>query len=252
MGIDVVISLCLLQKSPSEEEEMMTRKNSCLQSNEPEAEGSEQTEVTSTENLAVENTDSRKQDSDATKNANKSMSRLSRGLFSKISKLEIPERHDMFDDILKTETLPASCRHEQPEDGYETAEEFLPEEDFMFTKINLFGEDDEEEDEKPIPNEKIMKRIDSHKGMKSYQLAQQLSSKWSTGAGPRISCIRDYPSELQFRVLEQANLSPRTKSASESPRTSRFSSLVLTPTSLGSSRSPLAPTASNSCENSKA
>ncbi|XVF76002.1 hypothetical protein PTKIN_Ptkin13bG0232700 [Pterospermum kingtungense] len=246
------IDLTNVKKSPSEEEETISRKNSCLRSNEPEAEGSQQTEVTNSENLALENTDSGKQASDATGNANKSISRLSRGLFAKISKLEIPERH-YASDIFKT---PSSCYREHPEtpteDGYETAEEFLAEEDFMFTKINLFGEDDDEEDEKPIPKEKIMKRIDSHKGMKSYQLAQQLSSKWSTGAGPRISCMRDYPSELQFRVLEQANLSPRQKSASESPRPSRFSSAILTPTSLGSSRSALAPKTSDGSENNEA
>lgn len=208
----------------------------------------QQAEATNGENSAQENTGPRKQESDAARDANKSLSRLSRGLYSKISKLQIPVRHDVF-DIFKTETLPPSCRHELPEspvedgyettgsaleDGYETAEEFLSEEDFLFTKINLFGEDDDEEDEKPIPKEKIMKRIDSHKGLKSYQLAQQLSSKWSTGAGPRISCMRDYPSELQFRVLEQANLSPRPKSTTASPRTtSRFSRpVVLTPTLL--------------------
>uniref|UniRef100_M4CT54 Eukaryotic translation initiation factor 3 subunit C n=1 Tax=Brassica campestris TaxID=3711 RepID=M4CT54_BRACM len=59
-----------------------------------------------------------------------------------------------------------------------------------------------------------MKRIDSHKGTKSYQLAERLHSRWSTGAGPSISCMRDYPSELQFRVLEQAQPSPRASSFS--------------------------------------
>lgn len=249
------VDLTNVKKSPSEEEETVARKNSSLRSNEPEAEGSQQTKATNSENSALENTDSRKQDPAAAENSNKSMSRLSRGLLSKISKLQIPARHDVF-DIFKPETLPPSCRREHPEspieDGYETAEEFLSEEDLMFTKINLFGEDDEEEDEKPVPKEKIIKRIDSHKGMNSYQLAQQLSSKWSTGAGPRISCMRDYPSELQFRVLEQANLSPRARNATASPQTLRFKPIVLTPTTLRSSRSPLAPRASDHNENSKA
>ncbi|XP_022766875.1 IQ domain-containing protein IQM6-like [Durio zibethinus] len=253
------VDLTNVKKSSSEEEEPISRKNSIFRSNEPEAEGLQQTEATNSENSAQENTGSRKEDSDAAQNANKSMSRLSRGLFSKISRLQIPARQDVF-DIFKTETLPPSCRRERPEspeeDGYETAEEFLSEEDFLFTKVNLFGEDDDEEDHKPIPKEKIMRRIDSHKGLKSYQLAQQLSSKWSTGAGPRISCMRDYPSELQFRVLEQANLTPRARSASASPlTTSRFSPIVLTPTSLrketSSSKSPLGPKASDRKEKSK-
>ncbi|CBI29960.3 unnamed protein product, partial [Vitis vinifera] len=97
--------------------------------------------------------------------------------------------------------------------------------------MNLFNEDQEEENAKPIPKEKIMMRINSHKGMKSYQLAQQLSSKWTTGAGPRIGCMRDYPSELQFRVLEQVNFSPRSAVAtpSSTPKPTRFGAKVLTP-----------------------
>ncbi|KAL3644357.1 hypothetical protein CASFOL_012289 [Castilleja foliolosa] len=42
-----------------------------------------------------------------------------------------------------------------------------------------------------------------------YNLAKRMSCKWSTGAGPRIGCVREYPTELQFRALEQVNLSPR-------------------------------------------
>ncbi|KAL3532640.1 hypothetical protein ACH5RR_006161 [Cinchona calisaya] len=43
----------------------------------------------------------------------------------------------------------------------------------------------------------------------AFNLAKHLSCKWSTGTGPRISCVRDYPTELQSRALEQVNLSPR-------------------------------------------
>ncbi|GAV81406.1 LOW QUALITY PROTEIN: hypothetical protein CFOL_v3_24861, partial [Cephalotus follicularis] len=42
-----------------------------------------------------------------------------------------------------------------------------------------------------------------------YNLANRLACKWSTGAGPRIGCVRDYPTELQSRALEHVNLSPR-------------------------------------------
>ncbi|XP_073271906.1 IQ domain-containing protein IQM1-like [Primulina huaijiensis] len=42
-----------------------------------------------------------------------------------------------------------------------------------------------------------------------YNLAKRMSCKWSTGAGPRIGCVREYPAELQFRALEKVNLSPR-------------------------------------------
>ncbi|KAJ1687477.1 hypothetical protein LUZ63_018867 [Rhynchospora breviuscula] len=36
-----------------------------------------------------------------------------------------------------------------------------------------------------------------------------LDRKWTSGAGPRIRCVRDYPSDLQFKALEHVNLSPR-------------------------------------------
>lgn len=46
-----------------------------------------------------------------------------------------------------------------------------------------------------------------------FDLSKRLSCKWSTGAGPRIGCVRDYPEHLQSRALEQVNLSPRPASA---------------------------------------
>lgn len=41
------------------------------------------------------------------------------------------------------------------------------------------------------------------------RMANRLSCKWTSGTGPRIGCVRDYPAELQSRALEQVNLSPR-------------------------------------------
>lgn len=79
----------------------------------------------------------------------------------------------------------------------------------------------EEKEDGVVPPESVLRRINSHKGMKSYQLGKQLSFKWTTGAGPRIGCVRDYPSELQCRALEQVNLSPRSSGNSRacaSPR----------------------------------
>ncbi|KAF8728813.1 hypothetical protein HU200_018094 [Digitaria exilis] len=77
------------------------------------------------------------------------------------------------------------------------------------------SEDNQEaaEEQAPVPREKILQRINSKKEMKSYQLGKQLSFKWTTGAGPRIGCVRDYPSELQLQALEQVNLSPRCSGA---------------------------------------
>lgn len=232
-----LFSFVIHQKSPSDEEAtgFFSKKSSLSK-----PASFKDTGTAYAEKSGQQNTDSTSQDSNATESHNPLMSRLPRKLCAKITKLEIPNKNDLIFDIFKKETLPSSCRGDHhsnhvnspsEESGYETAEEsFLTEEDFMFPKSNLFDdEDEEEEDEKPIiPKEKIMKRIDSHKGMKSYQLAQHLSTKWSTGAGPRIGCVRDYPSELQFRVLEQVNLSPRSKGSYSSPRNlSRFNQRVL-------------------------
>ncbi|CAN1306945.1 IQ domain-containing protein IQM6 [Linum perenne] len=128
-------------------------------------------------------------------------------------------------------------KEESPdEEGYETAEDsFLTEEDFIVPKITSLDEEEEEEkavQERPaVPKEKIMVRINSHKGMNTYQLANQLSCKWTTGAGPRIGCMRDYPIEIQFRVLEHAQLSPRGRSKTYlRPLGPRFGGLAKTPT----------------------
>lgn len=79
-----------------------------------------------------------------------------------------------------------------------------------------------------VPKSKILERINSKKASKSYQLGHQLSRKWSTGAGPRIGCVADYPEELRFQALEFVNLSPRT---SPTPSAFKPSGGLLSPTS---------------------
>ncbi|XP_075639240.1 IQ domain-containing protein IQM3-like [Castanea sativa] len=61
-----------------------------------------------------------------------------------------------------------------------------------------------------VPKTAILQRINSKKAAKSYQLGNQLSCKWSSGAGPRIGCVADYPEVLRQHALEFVNLSPRT------------------------------------------
>ncbi|KAG6427510.1 hypothetical protein SASPL_111756 [Salvia splendens] len=69
-----------------------------------------------------------------------------------------------------------------------------------------------------VPSTALLQRINSKKAIKSYQLGHQLSTKWSTGAGPRIGCIADYPMELRVQALELTNLSPRSLPPSWTPR----------------------------------
>lgn len=84
-----------------------------------------------------------------------------------------------------------------------------------------------------------------------FDFGKRLSRKWTTGAGPRIGCVRDYPTELQSRALEQVNLSPRPAAGPlfcfgpiPSPRPSPKVRLSPTLTYMGL-RSPRTPIASN-------
>ncbi|CAN6555902.1 unnamed protein product [Malus baccata var. baccata] len=140
--------------------------------------------------------------------------------------------------ILKA-VWPHSGHYRPTEENFRDFVSFLEENnvDLKDVKKNLFDENNDETEGEAIPRESILKRINSHKGMKSFQLGRQLSCKWTTGAGPRIGCVRDYPSELQFRALEHVNLSPRSAARSRSyfsPRTtSALSPRVLTPAKCG-------------------
>ncbi|KAG8079608.1 hypothetical protein GUJ93_ZPchr0007g5633 [Zizania palustris] len=125
----------------------------------------------------------------------------------------ISQQEETRSNLVPVETMPraASC---------EGAEASTEEED-----------DHQEEGDEPspsssssVPREKILERINSKKEAKSYQLGKQLSFKWTTGAGPRIVCVRDYPPELQLRALEQVHLSPRSGGGGGGRASSRFAS----------------------------
>ncbi|KAI6674131.1 hypothetical protein NL676_002037 [Syzygium grande] len=60
----------------------------------------------------------------------------------------------------------------------------------------------------PVPRNAILQRINSKISTRSYQLGHQLSRKWSTGAGPRIGCVADYPVQLREKALDFVKLSP--------------------------------------------
>ncbi|EMS54237.1 hypothetical protein TRIUR3_20288 [Triticum urartu] len=85
-----------------------------------------------------------------------------------------------------------------------------------------------------VSQDAILERVNSKSKSKSYQLGHRLSLKWSTGNGPRIGCVKDYPIELRMQALEMVQLSPR---ASTPPASWRVPS-CLSPTS---PTSPLVP-----------
>ncbi|XP_010542454.1 PREDICTED: IQ domain-containing protein IQM2-like [Tarenaya hassleriana] len=137
----------------------------------------------------------------------------------------IPKKVESF-STYDEENRSMEPNHGQISEGYDSADEEEEEdEEEMLDNIdqeskplelNTAGEETREREVVNIPEESILKRINSKKETKSLQLGKQLSCKWTTGAGPRIGCVRDYPSELQFRALEQVNLSPRSDSVSRS------------------------------------
>ncbi|CAL0321525.1 unnamed protein product [Lupinus luteus] len=233
------VDLSEVKKSPrvdDEEDIVKTNKDSVFRGNPSVAKLPLNVESGSSSTLAHDQPDMTNEASyNAGSNYDTPLPMLSRELVSKLSRLEIPKRDDVLD--IFGQGHPPSCQFYSPDfmsdSGYETAEGSpIDEEEFMVSKSNLFLENQEEEDKNPIPKEKIMKRIDSHNRMKSYQLAFHLTTKWTTGAGPRIGCMRDYPPELQFRILEQQNLSPRTRTSAPSPLIpllSRFSPHVAFP-----------------------
>ncbi|CAN4089792.1 unnamed protein product [Withania somnifera] len=135
----------------------------------------------------------------------------------KLPNLKIP-RNDGFLEKLKNEreaakSISDSFALDSPTDGYETARELFSLEQDQMDFIDSSSVDKlHESKEETIPDEFIIQRINSRKDLKSYQLGKQLSCRWSTGAGPRIGCLRDYPSQLQSHALEQVSLSPRSAS----------------------------------------
>ncbi|GJX51874.1 hypothetical protein Tco_0278719 [Tanacetum coccineum] len=136
------------------------------------------------------------------------------GLIKNLSTLEIPNIDDTLVNQITENQESASCSKdfsfETILDGYEAAEDkFCSQENYAESMHDLSDDEDE-----PCIDETILQRINSHKDASSFQLGRQISCKWSTGAGPRIGCLRDYPTELQSQALEQANLSPRSAPSS--------------------------------------
>ncbi|XP_073317869.1 IQ domain-containing protein IQM2-like isoform X2 [Primulina huaijiensis] len=127
--------------------------------------------------------------------------RIPNDFLRKLPTLHIPSKAGLL-ATLKSGNESAESNHL---DGYETERQ-----SFSSERSSLTEESDEAKED-TISEESIFKRINTHKAMVSYQLGKQLSCKWSTGAGPRIGCLRDYPSGLQSQALEQVHLSPRSK-----------------------------------------
>ncbi|PQQ21996.1 hypothetical protein Pyn_16510 [Prunus yedoensis var. nudiflora] len=92
------------------------------------------------------------------------------------------------------------------EDNFKEFISFLQEHHVDLTHVEMFATDDENASIQ-IPD-KLCLEPEMNKSMESNgeapinYLSKCLSWKWATGVGPRIGCVREYPSELRFRALE--------------------------------------------------
>ncbi|KAF5768598.1 hypothetical protein HanRHA438_Chr14g0648721 [Helianthus annuus] len=136
--------------------------------------------------------------------------------------LEIPNIDDVVTNKSTKIQTSASCSKdsclETILDGYEAAEDSFDSQQNRTSSMHELSDDEDE----PCISDDVVQRISSHKETSCFQLGRQLSCTWSTGAGPRIGCLRDYPTELQSHALEQANLSPKS-----APSSLRFTNTAL-------------------------
>ncbi|KAL8255539.1 hypothetical protein R6Q59_030606 [Mikania micrantha] len=138
-------------------------------------------------------------------------SRLSRSSSRKLSTLRIPNKDDIFTSL--------STKNQADEADNSIGSHKIH---AMSAHDLSYDEETEPNFDDTVPKKSILCRIDSCKGTKSFQLGRQLSCKWSTGAGPRIGCLRDYPTEMQSHALEQVNLSPKSVSCNHKYRNKSF------------------------------
>lgn len=224
--------------TPVDEEETLVGKQSRnrLRCNSSEEDFSLEPEEISVRDSIEGIVDSREQETSAAQEHPKSRRLLN--ISRTWANLEIPKRTELFemsngDHRAVVPSYDDNMMDSPLKDGYEMEEEATAlEQDSVVPKekTDEHNLDNEVED---IHDESILKRVNSRKGMNSYQLGKQLSCKWTTGAGPRIGCLRDYPLELQYQALEHVKLSPRSASYSKlyisSGSTSSLSQKVSTP-----------------------
>ena len=223
---DGIHSFLYIQMSPVDEEneELVKQSSVCLRSPSSEEDSTDKVKVTE-ENLNEEKIRSVEAQPAAAASETSPKSWRSSSLGRNLTNLKIPKRDELF-ERLENGNLAAGSNCDDnsavsPLGGYdsdeEEEEETAVEQDYMSSKTSLVEEDEEEEEEKDHDIKEIPKELILHR---------QLSCQWTTGAGARISCVRDHPSKLQVRALEHVNLSPRSAGHSRSEICSPVSSPV--------------------------
>ncbi|CAL8100929.1 unnamed protein product [Prunus armeniaca] len=122
---------------------------------------------------------------------------------------------------------PYSGHYLPTEDNFKEFISFLEEHHVDLTNVKMCATDDDKASYKapyddlsktelngPITNDpnpitQQHESMGSNAEAPAFDLSRPLSCKWTSGLGPRIGCVRDYPANLQFMALEQVNLSPK-------------------------------------------
>ncbi|KAK6161976.1 hypothetical protein DH2020_001817 [Rehmannia glutinosa] len=127
---------------------------------------------------------------------------------------------------------PYSGHYLPTEDNFKEFISFLEENHVDMTKVKRCSIDDDESPEVKVRDKKSNPTTTKEHGIEmkgpanhgpeacriaintrninaaKLDLTKTLSCKWTSGVGPRIGCVRDYPMELQSQALEKVNLSP--------------------------------------------
>ncbi|XP_050219215.1 IQ domain-containing protein IQM4 [Mercurialis annua] len=117
---------------------------------------------------------------------------------------------------------PYSGHYLPTEDNFKEFISFLEDHNVDLTNVKKCAVDDDDasykmgseelnqEEKRTEKDTKVVEVVEEENiKVEAFDMSKRLSCKWSSGVGPRIGCVRDYPQELQLKALEQLNLSPR-------------------------------------------
>ncbi|KAL0872699.1 hypothetical protein Bca101_022404 [Brassica carinata] len=111
---------------------------------------------------------------------------------------------------------PYSGHYLPTEENFKEFISFLEEHNVDLTNVKRCAVNEEYSSSfKSTAEEEISQEVEMplEKTRSVFDPAKRLSCKWSSGYGPRIGCVRDYPVKLQTQALEQVSLSPRVSPA---------------------------------------
>ncbi|KAG0484691.1 hypothetical protein HPP92_008770 [Vanilla planifolia] len=111
---------------------------------------------------------------------------------------------------------PYSGHYLPTEDNFKEFIKFLEQNNVNLDHVKNSNNEEELSDSTSEKNAVYDDSSDAEEGdetkLHSSEFAEPPSRKWSTGAGPRIGCVKKYPSDLRCKALEKVNLSPRLAS----------------------------------------